>query len=139
MGNSLACSGVALTVASVYECTGFRLPTAGEWEYAARAGTRTTFYSGNYAPGSTYGTTVNGDEPMLDSVAWYHGTSKNFSQPVGQKLSNGWGLYDVLGNAFEWVFDEQRAQGYGAQQVADPGGELVQVTARQVRGEGHEL
>ncbi|MBM3739318.1 MAG: formylglycine-generating enzyme family protein [Acidobacteria bacterium] len=66
---------------------GGRLPTAAEWEYAARAGT----------PGPTYG--------ELDAIAWYRDNSKSGTHDVATKQPNGWGLYDMLGNVWEWVSD----------------------------------
>ena len=68
-------------------CKGYRLPTEAEWEYAARAGTT----------GSRYGN--------LDSVAWYDTNSVSATHPVGQKQPNAWGLYDMLGNVWEWTGD----------------------------------
>ena len=65
----------------------FRLPTEAEWEYAARSG----------LPGPRYGT--------LDSIAWHSGNSGGKTHAVMQKEPNPWGLYDVLGNVFEWVHD----------------------------------
>ena len=65
----------------------YRLPTEGEWEYAARAGT----------VGDRYGN--------LDAIAWYGQNSGNRTQPVGGKTPNAWGLYDMLGNVWEWVHD----------------------------------
>src|SRR5262249_11934036 len=56
------------------------LPTEAEWEYACRAGTETTQYHHD-----------------IDEIAWYAGNSNRDRQPVGQKLPNAWGLYDMLG------------------------------------------
>ncbi len=81
-------------------CTGYRLPTEAEWEYAARAGTT----------GARYGS--------LDSVGWYRGNSGRRTQAVGQKTPNAWGLYDMLGNVYEWVQDWYGAYPSGA--VVDP-------------------
>ena len=67
---------------------GARVPTDGEWEYAARAG----------ATGPHYW----GDEPD-GRYMWYFDNSNMRAQPVGKKLPNAWGLYDVQGNVFEWV------------------------------------
>jgi serine/threonine-protein kinase len=67
---------------------GGRLPTEAEWEYAARAGN----------PESHYGSS-------LGEVAWYHANSEGKPHPVGEKPANGFGLYDMLGNVWEWVND----------------------------------
>jgi formylglycine-generating enzyme required for sulfatase activity len=64
-----------------------RLPTEAEWEYAARAGTT----------GETYG--------PLDDVAWYRSNGSSTTHPVGKKLPNAFGLYDMLGNVWQWCQD----------------------------------
>ena len=69
-----------------------RLPTEAEWEYSCRAGTRTAYYSGD---------TVND----LGRVAWYDANSMNTTHPVGQKVANVFGLYDMQGNVFQWCED----------------------------------
>jgi formylglycine-generating enzyme required for sulfatase activity len=72
----------------------YRLPTEAEWEYACRAWTSTRFSYGD-DPGYT----------DLNNYAWYTNNSSNVTYPVGQKLPNPWGLYDMHGNIAEWCQD----------------------------------
>ena len=74
------------------EANKYRLPSEAEWEYAARAGT-TTIYSFGDA------------ESKLGEYAWYSHNSGGKTHEVGQKKPNSWGLYDIHGNAREWVQD----------------------------------
>ena len=103
MGVDFVCEGFALSAESVYACEGYRLPTEAEWEYAARAGTRTTFYSGEITPHERVGACR--EDPDLDPISWYCFNSEDRAHPVGEKKPNGWGLYDVLGNLGEWLYD----------------------------------
>ena len=88
------------------DCGGWRLPTEAEWEYLARGGER-HLYSGSN---------------RLDDVAWYYGNSGKKTHPVGQKLANGFGLYDMSGNVFEWCWDWYEPMYYKGGAVTDPQG-----------------
>jgi formylglycine-generating enzyme required for sulfatase activity len=84
------------------ECTGYRLPTEAEWEFAARAGTSTATYLGDLI-GSPWVESV--EQPNLDGIAWWDRNAGGTAHTVGQLSPNGWGLYDMLGNVSEWTGD----------------------------------
>lgn len=83
---------------------GYRLPTEAEWEHACRAGTT----------GPRYG--------RLEEIAWYRGNSHERMHEVGGKRPNAWGLYDMLGNVWEWCWDLYDAEVYGVYRVLRGGG-----------------
>ncbi|WP_431729833.1 formylglycine-generating enzyme family protein [Verrucosispora sp. TAA-831] len=83
---------------------GYRLPTEAEWEHACRAGTT----------GPRYG--------PLDEVAWYRGNSGERLHDVGGRRPNAWGLYDMLGNVWDWCWDVYDPEVYGTYRVLRGGG-----------------
>jgi sulfatase modifying factor 1 len=114
-GTGMMCSGHSLTTAKAYDCQGYRLPTEAEWEYAARAGTSTAFYSGINAP-----TLACAVDPNAEQIGWYCYNAKGYSRPVAQKQANGWGLYDMAGNVAEYTSTAFTGMGYGAGPLVDP-------------------
>lgn len=102
------------------KCDGYRLPTEAEWEYMSRAGTTAATYNGDMVR------LGKRNAPVLDPIAWYSGNSgaayqgavkcdgwterqhqsaRCGSHPVAKKRPNAWGLYDTLGNVWEWTWD----------------------------------
>ena len=96
-----------------------RLPTEAEWEYGCRAGTTSTYHSGDA-------------DADLGRVAWYDGNS-NTTQPVGQKEPNTFGLYDMHGNVWQWCQDLRDENYYSKSPTENPQGPDHGV-ARLLRG-----
>ncbi|QFG52660.1 formylglycine-generating enzyme family protein [Chryseobacterium sp.] len=83
---------------------GFRLPTEAEWEYACKAGTTEIRYG------------------ELEMIAWYKDNSENKTHKVGLMKPNAWGLYDMLGNVWEWCSDLYDTEIYGSYRIFRGGG-----------------
>jgi formylglycine-generating enzyme required for sulfatase activity len=81
--------------ANVLDRRGYRLPTQAEWEWACRAGTLTSRYYGNSIP-------------LLEAYAWYQAKSNEHAWGCGSLLPNDLGLFDMLGNEWEWMQDSTR-------------------------------
>jgi formylglycine-generating enzyme required for sulfatase activity len=103
-----------------FNANGYRLPTEAEWEYACRAGTKTTFFFFFFLS-------------KLASYAWFDENSGGKPQPVGQKRPNPWGLYDMHGNVWEWCNDFYKVDYYQESPEKNPKGPQVGET-KVVRG-----
>lgn len=82
-----------------WSADGYRLPTEAEWQYACKAGTT----------GYRYG--------ELAEIAWFQDNAEGRVHEVGKKLPNAWGLYDMLGNTWEWCWDVYDEKVYGSYRV----------------------
>lgn len=94
----------AESVTRIDSANGYRLPTDAEWEYACRAD----------QGGVQYG--------PIDDIAWYEGNSGGSTQDVGLKAKNNFGLFDMLGNVWEWCWDLYDPEVYGIYRVFRGGG-----------------
>jgi formylglycine-generating enzyme required for sulfatase activity len=104
-GNKFPVMAVLWEEADEYcKWVGGRLPSEAEWEYAARGGTAAIRY---------------GD---LNAIAWTSANSQHTAHEVAQKRANAFGLYDMLGNAWEWVNDWYGSKYYEHSPAVDPMG-----------------
>ena len=83
---------------------GYRLPSEAEWVYACKAGSADIRY---------------GD---IDRIAWYKLNANGHTHDIGSKEANNWGLYDMLGNVWEWCSDKYDETVYGTYRIFRGGG-----------------
>jgi formylglycine-generating enzyme required for sulfatase activity len=121
------------TVSCDWNATGYRLPTEAEWEYCARAGTTTDVFTGNIGQPLGECSPTDTLDPVLDRIAWYCKNSDYQTHPVGLKEPNPWGLYDIIGNVAEFVWDWSDGRPYSSSDTLDPRGPVTGAI-RRIRG-----
>ena len=104
LDRAYSCDAQSGEVTCDWASNGYRLPTEAEWQYACKAGTS----------GYRYG--------EIDDIAWYADNSGGRLHDVGGKAPNPWGLYDMLGNVWEWCWDLYDPAVYGTYRVLRGGG-----------------
>ena len=136
-GTDIDCTGTTVSDPNAsgnpYQCEGYRLPTEAEWEYAYRAGTTTAFHNGGITNTAQtpfdetlddigwYGGNSGVDYDLAtDCLGWYTGSTLCGTHEVGGKLPNDWGLFDMAGNVYEWVWDQYRSNYYSSSPSVDP-------------------
>jgi len=107
--------------------SGWRLPTEAQREYAARAGTESAFSDG---------TQSWENQAALDFIGWFNFNSGSMTREAGRRQANPWGLHDMHGNVWEWVWDWHGAYPFQAQ--TDPLGAYFG-PGRVARGGGWDL
>jgi formylglycine-generating enzyme required for sulfatase activity len=117
-------SCILLNVKTDFDKNGYRLATEAEWEYAARSGTITDYYWGNY---------TKQDLITPTKYAWYE---IDIAHSVALKIPNSFGLYDMSGNVYELVNDYYDGNAYNSVEETDPKGPSLSSDGRRCQRGG---